>query len=52
MHLAGVAQWTEHWPVNQKATGLVPGQDICLSFGPGPHLGACKRQPTDVSVAH
>ena len=43
--LAGVAQWIESWPVSQKVTGLVPGQDTGLSCGPSPQLGVCKRQP-------
>ena len=34
--LAGVAQWIEHQPVNQKVTGSIPSQDTCLGFGPGP----------------
>ena len=49
--LAGVAQWTEHWPANPKVagSGSVPGQGTCLGCGPGPQLGACERQPIDVS---
>ena len=34
--LAGVAQWIECWPVNQRATGLIPSQGTCLGCGPGP----------------
>ena len=34
--LAGVAQWTEHWPVNQRVAGLIPSQGTCLGCGPGP----------------
>ena len=49
--LAGVAQWIEYWPVNQKITGLVPGQGTCLGCRPGPHWGVCERQPhIDVSL--
>ena len=33
--LAGVAQWTEHWPVNQRAISLIPSQDTCLGCRPG-----------------
>ena len=33
---AGVAQWTECQPVNQKVPGSIPKQGTCLSFGPGP----------------
>ena len=31
--LDGVAQWTEHWPVNQGVTGLIPSQGTCLVAG-------------------
>ena len=34
--LAGVAQWTEHWPANQKVTGWIPSQGTSLGCGPGP----------------
>ena len=27
LDLAGVAQWIEHWPANQRVTGLIPSQD-------------------------
>ena len=33
--LAGLAQWTEHGPVNQTVAGLIPSQGTCLSCGPG-----------------
>ena len=36
MALAGVAQWIERWPVNQKVAGLTPGQGTCPDCGPGP----------------
>ena len=36
--LAGVAQWIECWPMNQKVLGSVPSQVICLGCGPGPSL--------------
>ena len=48
--LAGVAQWIEHQPVNQKVTGLIPGQGTCLGCGPGSQLGASERQPINVSL--
>ena len=49
--LAGVAQWIEHQPVNQRVTGLIPSQATCLGCRPGPHYGACERQPhIDVSL--
>ena len=50
--LSGMAQWIECWPVNPKLTGSIPSQGTRLGFGPGPQLGVCKRQPTDVSLAH
>ena len=34
--LAGVTLWIECRPVNQKVTGLIPGQGTCLGRGPGP----------------
>ena len=33
--LAGVAQWIEHWPVNQRITGSIPSQGTCLGCEPG-----------------
>ena len=50
--LAGVAQWNECRPVNQRVAGLIPSQGTCLGCGPGPQLGACERQLIDVSFAH
>ena len=34
--LAGVAQWIECWPVNQRVTGLIPSQGTCLGCWPRP----------------
>ena len=34
--LAGVAQWIEHGPKNQRVTGLIPSQGTCLGCRPGP----------------
>ena len=28
--LTGVAQWTEHWPENQRVAGSIPSQGTCL----------------------
>ena len=40
--LAGVAQWIEHRALNQRATGLIPSQGLCLGCGPGPRgRGVC-----------
>ena len=33
--LAGVTQWTECRPVNQRVMGLIPSQGTCLGCGPG-----------------
>ena len=33
--LAGVAQWIEHQPVNQRAACSIPSQGTCLDCGPG-----------------
>ena len=49
--LAGVVQWIEHLPVNQRVTGSIPSQVTCMGCGPGPWCGACKRQPhIDISL--
>ena len=34
--LAGVAQWIEHQPVNQKVAGSIPSQGTCVGCEPGP----------------
>ena len=34
--LAGVAQWIEHPPMNQRVTGSIPSQGTCLGCRPGP----------------
>ena len=43
--LAGVAQWIQCQPENQRVAGLIPSQGTCLGFEPGPHLGARESQP-------
>ena len=49
--LAGVAQWTEHRPVNPRAAGSIPSQGTCLGCGPGLQWGVRERQPhIDVSL--
>ena len=50
--LAGVAQWTECQPANQKFASSVLSQITFLGCGTGPQLGACKRQSTHVSLIH
>ena len=41
--LAGVAQWTECRPANQRVAGLIPSQGTCLGFKPGPQWGGHVR---------
>ena len=49
--LAGVAQWIEHWPADQRVIGLTPSQGTCLGCRTGPWLGVCERQQhIDVSL--
>ena len=43
--LAGVAQWIECWPVNQKVITSIPSKGTCLGCGPGAQWSACERQP-------
>ena len=45
--LAGVAQWIECRPANQRVSGLIPSQGTCLGCGPGPQWGMFKRQHID-----
>ena len=42
LDLAGVAHWTECWPVNQKVIGLIPSQGTCLDCGPGSPVGSMR----------
>ena len=49
--LAGVAQWIERRPANQRVTSLIPIHSTCLDCTLGPQLGAQERQPhMDVSL--
>ena len=50
--LAGVAQGIQCQPANQKVAHSIPGQGTWLGCGQGPQLGACERQPINVSVTH
>ena len=43
--LAGVAQWIEYRPANQRVTDSIPSQGTCLGCGPGPQVGAREGQP-------
>ena len=47
--LAGMAQWIERWPANQRVTGSIPSQGTCVGCRPGPQ---CEGQPhIDVSLS-
>ena len=49
--LAGVAQWIEHQPANQRVAGSIPNQDTCLGYRSGPWKGTHERQPhIDISL--
>ena len=51
--LAGVAQWIESHPLNQRFAGSIPSQRTGLGFRPGPGLGMHKRHPhSDVSLPY
>ena len=50
--MAGVDQCIECQPMNQKASGSIPGQGTCLGCQPGPQLGTCKWQPIDTTLIH
>ena len=48
--MAGVAQWTECRPRNQRVAGSIPSQGTCLGCKPGPQV-VCEMQPhIDVSL--
>ena len=44
--LAGVAQWTECLPANQRVAGLIPSQGTCMDYRPGPQLGCARGNHT------
>ena len=49
--LAGVAQWIECLPADQRVTGSIPSQGTCLGCRLGPQKGVHKRQPhIDISL--
>ena len=48
--LAGVAQWIECRPADQRVTSSVLSQGTCLGGSPGPLLGAWERPPIYVSL--
>ena len=50
--LAGVAQWIECQPANQRVAGLTPSQVTCLGCSPGPQWEVHGRQlHIDVSLS-
>ena len=51
LDLVGVAHWIERQPTNQRGSGSIPIQGMCLDCSLGPQWGMCKRQPhIDVSL--
>ena len=51
--MAGVAQWIECQPANQRVTSSVPSQGTHLGCGPGSQLepgSQVPKQPIDVSL--
>ena len=44
--LAGVAQWTEHRPANQRVMDWIPTQGTCLGWRPGPPVGGALEVTT------
>ena len=47
--LAGVGQWIEHRPVNQRVACSIPVRAHAWVEGPVPSSGGCERQP-DIDV--
>ena len=52
MPLLAWLSWLEHCPVNQKVTGLIPGQGTYLGGGFSSGQGGTEREPIDVSLPH
>ena len=46
--MIGAAQLAGRCPTKGKVAGLIPGQGTGVGCRPGPQLGLCKKQPTDV----
>ena len=46
MALAGVAQWIERRPANQRVAGSIPSQGTCLGCGPAPQWGYVRDNHT------
>ena len=49
--LAGVAQWIERQPANQRVTGSIPSQGTRLGCGPGPNRGHTRGNHTLVFLS-
>ena len=52
MALAGVAQWIECLPVNQRVTSSTPSHDTCLGCRPGPYWGGWGQGAVHVRGKH
>ena len=50
--LAGVAQWVDRQPVNERIAGSIPSWGTCLGCGLALNLGAFGRQPIYVPLTH
>ena len=52
IYLAGVAQWIECRPTNERVAGSIPSQGTLLGCGPGwaPSRGSMRGNHTDVSL--
>ena len=49
--LAGVVQWIECWPANQRVAISIPSQGTCLGCRPGSQYRVNNRQPhIDISL--
>ena len=44
--LAGVTQWIEHQPVNQRVASLIPSQGTCLGCRPASPVGGMQEATT------
>ena len=44
--LAGVAQWIEYQPMNQRVSGSISSQGICVGCRPGPQVGSMQEAIT------
>ena len=50
--LAGVAQWTEWWPVNQRSPVRFLVRAHAWVVGQVPDQGVCERQRIDIPQSH